>query len=364
MMKSQLAVLPNMTKIEIRDLPACAKLKIIGKDRKRIIENKETDISRHADKIQNWIMKAELYVTTKCKGGCPFCFGQGDFGVRGRHVPIELLIHRSDILLAFHRKHPFYSIPLLGGEPLLHPELPELAKTYGKHLPFALVSAGEPDDSVEVEHLIDRIKLWGVTYNPHLAHRYLKLINKLFEANQEVETSMHFHDFKSFSYVNMHFIEYILPRLLKISAEWKAEFIRYVKSWHPDSYYNASFDPFCYENGRNAPMIVRYSMIDERFMRNTPKIFEPPLYPRRRSFPCHLFRENKAIAIAEDGKVFPCTSTAQRHAYPVIKNIDRFGCIPEDLPDYLDKCAERLLEVKYREDCDVRCKRIKWNLDT
>lgn len=257
--------------------------------------------------MTNWIMKAELYVTTKCTGGCPFCFGQGDFGIRGRHVPIERLLRRAEILAAFHQRHPFSVVPLLGGEPLLHPDLPELVRTYGQRLPFALVSAGEPDGAVPIESLIGHVRRWGVTYTPRLADRYLS-------------------------------------------------------SWRRDTYYAASFTPFFHQNA-GLLVTVRYSILDGRFTRTTPKRFAPPLHPRGRRFPCHLFTESKAIAIAEDGRVLPCTSNAQRHAHPVIMDLNTFGRIPDDLPEYLDACGKMLLDAGHDGFCDVSCQRMQWHLN-
>ena len=312
--------------------------------------------------MTNWIMKAELYVTTKCTGGCPFCFGQGDFGIRGRHVPIERLLRRAEILAAFHQRHPFSVVPLLGGEPLLHPDLPELVRTYGQRLPFALVSAGEPDGAVPIESLIGHVRRWGVTYTPRLADRYLRLMTTLLDAKQEVETSMHFRDFASFQAVNAHFRDHALPRLHWIRHSCRAAFARYLSSWRRDTYYAASFTPFFHQNA-GLLVTVRYSIIDGRFTRTTPKRFAPPLHPRGRRFPCHLFTESKAIAIAEDGRVLPCTSNAQRHAHPVIMDLNTFGRIPDDLPEYLDACGKMLLDAGHDGFCDVSCQRMQWHLN-
>jgi len=314
--------------------------------------------------MHSWIEAAELYVTTKCSGGCPFCFGQGDFGMHGRHVPIELLLRRAEILLAYHRKDPFYSVPLLGGEPLLHPQLPLLAETYGKCLPFALVSAGEPEDSAELEVLIEHIHRWGVTYNSHLTERYLKLTKKLLEAGRQVVTTIHFSDYESFIAINKHFVEHALPQLACISDGWRDDFMRYLDSWRLTNYYDVSFNPFYHDSSDDDfPLIMNYNAYDERFTRATPKAFDPPLLPRGREYDCHLFVPTKVISIDENGRVKPCASIAHRHAYPIISNLERFGYLPENLPKYIDRCAKMFLSAGPHKKCDVRCKLIEWNLD-
>ncbi len=182
-----------------------------------------SDYSTHdkTESTRSWIVAAELYVTTKCDVGCPFCFGQGDFGPKGYHVPIDLLLRRAEILLEYHRKDPFYRVPLLGGEPLLHPDLPILVEKYGKDLPFSLISAGDPNRASDIDLLIEHIPIWGITYNPHLNERYIRLTNRLLEAGRQVVTTMHFWNYRSFEDVNKHFILDALPYLSSITGSWK-----------------------------------------------------------------------------------------------------------------------------------------------
>jgi len=306
------------------------------------------------------VLKAELYVTTYCEGGCPYCFGQGDFCTGGEHVPIERLLHRADILQAFHRTNPLYAVPLLGGEPLTHPDLPILAARFGEHLPFALVSAGLPGGDVDLEPLIADIRMWGVTYNPHLSGRFVALVNRLLDAGRRVDASMHFRDFESFRAINTDFIDRALPDL-PLAASWGEGFRHYAESWNPRTYYQASFKPFGPSGA--PPMTVHYSIIDERFMRGTPRVFDAPLRAHGRSFTCHLFSERKTIAIAEDGRVFPCTSNAQRYAAPVIMDIDRLGRLPDDLAGRLDRLSERLFDATHHRSCNVSCKDLRWSID-
>ncbi|RLE22289.1 MAG: hypothetical protein DRJ61_03720 [Acidobacteria bacterium] len=308
----------------------------------------------------NRVLKAELYVTTYCEGACPFCFGQGDFGTGGIHVPIEQLLHRAGILRAFHRRNPLYAVPLLGGEPLSHPDLSILAEHFGEHLPFALVSAGLPDKGADIEVLIAHIQMWGVTYNRHLVDRFLVLVDRLLWAGKRVDTTMHFRDFESFRVVNLDFIERVLPRL-PLAASWGADFLRYVENWSPRTYYRSTFRPF--ESASRPSMTVHYSIIDERFTRSTPKRFEAPLRPKDRSYTCHLFSDQKTISIGEDGRVFPCTSNAQRHAAPVIRDLDQYAHLPDDLALQLDQRAEQLFEVTKERTCSVGCKDLRWNFD-
>ncbi len=308
----------------------------------------------------NRVLKAELYVTSYCEGACPFCFGQGDFGTGGIHVPIEQLLHRAGILRAFHRRNPLYAIPLLGGEPLSHPDLPILTERFGEHLPFALVSAGLPDKGADIDALIGHIQMWGATYNPHLAGRFHALVDRLLRAGRRVDASMHFRDFESFRAVNFDFIDNVLPRL-PLTTSWNTKFLQYVESWNPRTYYQATFRPFA--SASDPSMTVHYSIIDERFTRNTPKRFEAPLRPKERSYTCHLFSDQKTISIAEDGRLLPCTSNAQRHAAPVIMDLDRYAHLPDDLASLLDRLAERLFEVTKERICSVGCKDLRWNLD-
>jgi hypothetical protein len=313
-----------------------------------------------AGAVMSSVFKVELYVTTFCRGGCPFCFGQGDFGSDGEHVPIERLLHRAEILRAFHREHPLYAVPLLGGEPLTHPDLPILARRFGPRLPFALVSAGLPDEGADLDALIPYIRMWGATYNPHLLDRFVALVERLLAAGVRVDTTLHFRDFSSFRDVNLDFVEYALPRL-SLPASWRRAFHHYLEIWTPRTYYQASFMPF--QPAERPGMTVHYSIIDDRFTRSTDKVFSPPLRPAQRSYRCHLFSGNKTLAITEEGCLLPCTSNAQRHAAPVILDLDHFGRLPDDLPTHLDRLAERLYEITQYRSCVVACKDQQWHLD-
>ena len=307
------------------------------------------------------IVKVELYVTTYCKGGCPFCFGQGDFSVGGQHVPVDRLLHRASLLSEYHKKHPLNVVALLGGEPLSHPDLPILAERFGDGLPFALVSAGLPDAGADLDALVPRIKMWGATYNPHLAERFVALVNRLLDRGRSVNASMHFHDFESFRCVNLDFLERGLPRL-ELPASWGESFRRYLESWRPETYYEASFQPF--RAPLSPQMSMCYSIIDQRFTRRAPRQPDCPIDPNDRSYPCHLFCDPKAVSIAEDGRLLPCTSNAQRHAAPVIRDLDRYAAgLPDDLGALLDRLAERLLGVTQERICRVGCRNIDWALD-
>jgi MoaA/NifB/PqqE/SkfB family radical SAM enzyme len=307
----------------------------------------------------NRVIKAELYVTTYCEGACPFCFGQGDFGPGGRHVPIETLLPRAGMLRTFHRRNRLYAVPLLGGEPLTHPDLPVLAAEFGDDLPLAVVSAGLPDTGADLETLVPHIRIWGATYNPHLADRFVALVERLLRAGRRVDAAMHFGDFESFLAVNLDFVERALPRL-PLAPSWGIAFRRYVDRWNPRTYYAASFSPFAVAD--HAAMTVHYSAIDARFTRNIPARAQSRLSPDR-SYPCHLFSEQKAVAIAEDGRLLPCTSNAQRHAAPVVRDLDRFGRLPDDLAALLDRLAARLHETTSERTCNVGCRDLRWNLD-
>lgn len=308
----------------------------------------------------NRVIKVELYVTTYCEGACPFCFGQGDFGPGGSHVPIATLLHRAGMLRAFHRRHRLYAVPLLGGEPLTHPDLPVLAAQFGGDLPLAVVSAGLPDSGADLEKLIPRIGMWGATYNPHLADRFVALVERLLRAGRRVDAAMHFDDFESFHAVNLDFIARVLPRL-PLAASWGIAFRRYVEGWNPRTYYAASFNPFAVAD--HAAMTVHYSAIDARFTRSARTRVQAPLLPSGRSYPCHLFSESKAIAISEDGRLLPCTSNAQRHAAPVVRDLDRYGRLPDDLAAVLERLADRLRETTGEQSCSVGCRDLGWNLD-
>jgi hypothetical protein len=309
------------------------------------------------------VMKAELYVTTRCLGECPFCFGQGDFGKDGSHVPVEKLLTRAGILLAYHEKHPFWCVPLLGGEPLLHPGLPELVRAVGRSLPLAIVSAGQPDEGAALGDLLPHVDMWGATYNVHLCGRYISYVNALLAAGKTVETIMHFHDVASFRAVNAHFVTEALPRLHGVSARWKRGFHAYLASWTDDTFYSASFRPFSQMDDDPRSMVVRYSIIDRRFTRHTSRQFEPPYFFGGERYPCYLFADLKSIAITEEGRVLPCTSNAQRHSAPIIEDIDSYGRLPDDLPDWLDRCGAILFPDQEGRVCDVRCKHAAWSLD-
>ncbi len=74
---------------------------------------------------------ANLYLTHKCKRGCPFCFAR-DVLKDSNNVDEILTLDDIELLLN-HFKGQYSNIGLLGGEPLLYPYLMDTIKLLHKH---------------------------------------------------------------------------------------------------------------------------------------------------------------------------------------------------------------------------------------
>lgn len=89
-----------------------------------------------------------LLVTTACSAGCEFCFARSMMGsARGEHMPL----HRYQRMLGVIRDCGGTEVRLVGGEPTLHPEFPELvtmAETLGLRL-TVLSNGLMPDAAVD-----------------------------------------------------------------------------------------------------------------------------------------------------------------------------------------------------------------------
>jgi MoaA/NifB/PqqE/SkfB family radical SAM enzyme len=80
-------------------------------------------------------MDAQLIVTRRCNLSCGYCSEYDNFS---EPVPLEILKERID---ALHRLGSM-NITMLGGEPLMHPDLPELVSYAGRKANVSVVTNG------------------------------------------------------------------------------------------------------------------------------------------------------------------------------------------------------------------------------
>jgi hypothetical protein len=311
---------------------------------------------------QSEITAVQLHLAAKCDN-CPFCFSEDGFGSDGAFVPLDVLTRRAQMLLDYHACRPFRHVNLLSGEPLLYPWLGDFAAAFGRRLPLAIITLGvPPGHDVDLESAIAHIDDWALTYDPGKLDRLVPLATRLLEARRHVITTFKFTDFDSFVSLQTHFLERAVPEL-PLSADWVRQFTSHFRWWTAANYSGAFYRPFIYPTDGYRQMVIRYTSFDTRFSRVNPPHVDPPYIAADRAFTCHLFVRNKAIAIADDGRVFPCASIGQRHTTPVIADIDALGRLPIDLPEYLDACAEALRARKGNDICDISCKHMSWRLD-
>ena len=304
----------------------------------------------------------ELYITAKCDAGCGYCF-EREFKPRGTHVPIDTLLKRGQMILELHRQQPLTRVTVIGGEPLLHPQLSEFTSAFGGELPLSIASAGLPETTVNFDRVVADVASWVVTYNVHLLDQYVRLVNLLHAARRQVVTTLHFTDYDSFRTVNHDFVRCGVSRLTGIGEDWQEAFRRYTESRTAEDYYDAVFKPFVWGTAEEKQMIVRYTAYDLRFTRKTGRDIPMPYLPQGRRFMCHLFAPTRIVSITEDGRVMPCSAIGHRHASPVIANLDRFGSLPVELAQYIEDRHAQLFALKGTTDCDLQCQRLSWNLD-
>ena len=80
-------------------------------------------------------MDAQLIVTRRCNLSCGYCYEYDNFS---EPVPFEILKTRID---ALHRLGAI-NITMLGGEPLMHPEIAELVRYAGRKANVSIVTNG------------------------------------------------------------------------------------------------------------------------------------------------------------------------------------------------------------------------------
>src|SRR3989304_6642605 len=80
-------------------------------------------------------LDAQLIVTRRCNLSCGYCSEYDNFS---EPVPLEELKRRID---ALHRLRSA-NITLLGGDPLMHPELAEIVAYAGRHSNTSVVTNG------------------------------------------------------------------------------------------------------------------------------------------------------------------------------------------------------------------------------
>jgi MoaA/NifB/PqqE/SkfB family radical SAM enzyme len=96
-------------------------------------------------------IEAQLIVTRRCNLSCGYCSEFDDFSPP---IPLEVLKERID---ALHRLRVI-NIALLGGEPLLHPQIGEVVEYAGRHAEVSLTTNG----FLISDAIIDRLNRAGL----------------------------------------------------------------------------------------------------------------------------------------------------------------------------------------------------------
>jgi MoaA/NifB/PqqE/SkfB family radical SAM enzyme len=97
-------------------------------------------------------IEAQLIVTRRCNLSCGYCSEFDDFSPP---IPLDLLKERID---ALHRLRVI-NISLLGGEPLLHPQIAEVVAYANRHAQVSITTNG----FLLTETLVDRFNLAGLS---------------------------------------------------------------------------------------------------------------------------------------------------------------------------------------------------------
>ena len=96
---------------------------------------------------------ANLYLTHKCKRGCPFCFARKALKA-ANNVDEILTIDEIESLLC-HFENQFDNIGLLGGEPFLYPRLLDVINLLNKHNMHAKIFTSATDPLPEGMEKLD-----------------------------------------------------------------------------------------------------------------------------------------------------------------------------------------------------------------
>lgn len=225
---------------------------------------------------------------------------------------------------------------------------------------MGIASSGvQPYEGAHIGELVARVDNWSVTYNPHLIDGYLELMNELVPSGKNVTTVINFRDYGDLCAKVDHFSQYAIPKLPSGLGLFAEDFRKTISTmYNPDNFFDIIKCSFPFP-GTRADVI--FARVDTRFTRETPTSFKVP-YPTDPSSLCSLGLGARHLSIKPDGKVLPCTSPAQNHVPPIIRNIDELAEIPPNLMEYINRWAERLKEVN-NGICDMGCTQMDWTIE-
>lgn len=98
----------------------------------------------------------DLAITLRCQGGCPFCYM--DATPHGPHAPLRVIHELAEVLRPF----PPFTIALGGGEPTLHPQLPEVVRIL-RQCTYITLSTGRKRDIRMLERVLPDVLKVGVS---------------------------------------------------------------------------------------------------------------------------------------------------------------------------------------------------------
>ncbi|KKT29296.1 MAG: Radical SAM domain protein [Candidatus Collierbacteria bacterium GW2011_GWC2_44_18] len=98
---------------------------------------------------------AYVEITLRCYCGCPWCYKCGEAHPKAAHVPFEVIVARIDWLVKYTDCN---AIGLIGGEPVLHPQLKEICEyvlRLGKYLRITTSGKTSRREAQNLKYLLD-----------------------------------------------------------------------------------------------------------------------------------------------------------------------------------------------------------------
>lgn len=270
--------------------------------------------------------KIEFRVTAQCNRGCSFCLGINNYIPSAPLIDKELLKKRIDKL----PKDNSY-ISVIGGEPLLHPDLPEIV-TYLIHKgrDIVITTGGLPQhmNPTMIQQLNTLPVHWCMTLHPPFAEDLLRLLNVV-ELKDTTPLALNYYNEKSFLAMKQSFLEKIVPHLSTphyILNEFEA-FCRYaqprIKELEQDK--EAGQQVFFQDDYRFPKFFGKYVQpwfmpLDGRVARSKSKEKYEDFIPI--IFECNFLNDMDEFTVREDGTVIPCCAPSQNLAGIVSENLE------------------------------------------
>lgn len=300
--------------------------------------------------------KIEFRVTAQCKRGCSFCLGIN------RYIPAAPIIDKELLKLRIDKLPPDNSyISVIGGEPLLHPDLPEIvAYLIQKGRDVVITTGGlpgeiNPEMIVKLNHMPVH---WCMTLHPPFVQDLIRLL-QVVALHDTTPLALNYYHEQSFLAMKQAFLEKVVPTL-----ETPAEIIN-------------TFESFCqYAQKRIAEIQADreheqqvFFQDDYRFPYNFGKHIQPWFMPldgrvaRPKAqekyedyipiiFECNFLNGLDEFTVREDGSVIPCCAPSQNLAGLVSPKLEEERN-PLELFERREEFRHQLLE-RIGQECKKR----------